>query len=295
MIAKAKFEMALPDELRGSLPDGQVTRPTFKENLANIKAVYDANGLKYDVGAHSLTDFTKIIDGKVGVSLVNTNDPRMIDTIAHHVFGPGNENAFKYFNENYYDEKGRLIPGSQALFNRFSQPDVVKQILKGSAQTKAEYNNFMTITAREDLLRNDLPKLKEFVNTPNAPYTIGWDTDAKHVTIETNLSVLENNTYARTAAAGRKPELNKTVNNINMVLDGLRSIAETSGKKDLDVDAFVLAPVMQSLGDISDVKGLPSALALTIKGAYLKQKFEQEASQGPSNKDKYTNPPKAGK
>jgi hypothetical protein len=88
MVAKAKFEMSLPDEVKGSLPNGQTVRSTFKENLANIKAVYDANGMQYDVGAHSLTDFTKIIDGRVGMSLVNTNDPKMIDTIAHHVFGP---------------------------------------------------------------------------------------------------------------------------------------------------------------------------------------------------------------
>jgi hypothetical protein len=290
VVAKAKYEIALPDELKGALPPGQSVRSTFKENLANIKAIYDANGIKYDVGAHSLTDFTKIIDGKIGVSLVNTNDPKMIDTIAHHVFGPGNENAFKYFNENYYDEKGRLIPGYQALYNRFSQPDVVKQIMKGSAQTKFEYNDFMTKTVREDILRNDLPKLKEYVNTPNAPYQIGWDTDTKNLKIEANPNVQETN-----ALAGHKKQLNQTVNNINMTLDGLKSIAEGQGKKDLDVDAYVLSPVMQSLGDISDIKGLPSALALTIKGAYLKQRYEQEASQGSGNKDKYTNPPKAGK
>lgn len=289
MVAKAKYEMSLPDELKGALPGGQTIRSTFKENLANIKAVYDANGIKYDVGAHNLTDFTKIIDGKIGVSLVNTNDPKMIDTIAHHVFGPGNENAFKYFNENMYDAKGNIIPGYQALFNRFGQPDVVKQIMKGSAQTKFEYDDFMKKTAREDILRNDLPKLKEYFNTPNAPFTIGWDTDAKNLKVVANPNVQETN-----ALAGHKKQLNQTVNNINMTLDGLKSIAETSGKKDLDVDSYVLAPVMQSLGDISDIKGMPSALALQIKGAYLKQKFEAEASQGASNKDKYTNP-KAGK
>lgn len=295
MVTKAKFELALPDELKGSLPVGQTTKTTFKEHLANIKAVYDANGIEYKSGANNLTDFTKIIDGRVGVSLVNTNDPRMIDTIAHHVFGPGNENAFKYFNENTYDPRGNLVPGYQALYNRFSQTDVVKQIMKGSAQTQAEYKNFMNITVREDILRNDLPKLKEYFYTPNAPYTIGWNTEAKHLTVEPNPKVLENNTYARTAAAGRQTELNRTIANVNMTLDGVRNIAETMGKKDLDVDAYVLAPIMQSLGDISDVKGMPSALALTIKGAYLKDKFEKEAAQGPGNKDKYTTPPKAGK
>lgn len=289
MVSKAKYEISLPDELKGALPPGQTTRSTFKENLANIKAVYDANGMKYDVGAHSLTEFTKIIDGKVGVSLVNTNDPKMIDTIAHHVFGPGNENAFKYFNQNTYDAKGNLIPGYQALYNRFSSTDVVKQIMKGSAQTQDEYKNFMNITIREDILRNDLPKLKEYINTPNAPFTIGWDTDAKNLRIEVNPNVQETN-----ALAGHKKQLNQTVNNINMTLDGVRNIAETMGKKDLDVDSYVLAPVLKSLGDISEIKGMPSALALQIKGAYLKQRFEEEASQGPGNKDKYTNP-KAGR
>jgi hypothetical protein len=297
MVAKSKFEMSLPDEVKGSLPNGQTVRSTFKENLANIKAVYDANGMQYDVGAHSLTDFTKIIDGRVGMSLVNTNDPKMIDTIAHHVFGPGNENAFKYFNTNTYDAKGNIIPGYQALFNRFSQPDVVKQIMKGSAQTKAEYDNFMKITAREDILRNDLPKLKEFFNTPNLPYQIGWDTDKKNLVISDSDAVAEalaRRTGSMTDAmrVRRRTDLNQTVNNINMTLDGLRSIAETSGKKDLDVDSYVLAPIMQSLGDISDVKGMPSALALQIKGAYLKQKFENEASQGPGNKELYTSGPK---
>jgi hypothetical protein len=169
--------------------------------------------------------------------------------------------------------------------------------MKGSAQTKAEYDNFMKITAREDILRNDLPKLKEFFNTPNLPYQIGWDTDKKNLVISDSDAVAEalaRRTGSMTDAmrVRRRTDLNQTVNNINMTLDGLRSIAETSGKKDLDVDSYVLAPIMQSLGDISDVKGMPSALALQIKGAYLKQKFESEASQGPGNKELYTSGPK---
>jgi len=267
--------------------DGPGTDPSYVlDGREALSPVFDDLN-RYEVTMHFNGQSTVTMDGDRA-----TGDSY---TIAHHVFGPGNENAFKYFNSNYYDEKGRLVPGYQALFNRFSQTDVVKQIMKGSAQTQAEYKNFMNITVREDILRNDLPKLKEYFYTPNAPYTIGWDTETKHLTVETNPKVLENNTYARTAAAGRKPELNQTIHNVNMTLDGLRNISETMGKKDLDIDAYVLSPVMQSLGDISDIKGMPSALALTIKGAYLQKKFETEASQGPGNKSLYTNPPKAGK
>lgn len=288
LVTNAKLQIALPEELKGAMPEGgNPLNSTFKGQLERMKAVYEANGLKGDYSPESITEFTKIIDGKKGVSLVNSDDPSMVNTIAHHVFGPGNENAFKYFSQNMYDSKGRLVPGAQALFNRFSSEDVVNKIMKyGTAQTKAEYNNFMTITAREDLLREDLPKLKEWTATPNLPFKLGWDTETKRLRVDDNAS----NATNRAGSPELKVRMNQTVNNINMVLDGLKSIATTAGKKDTDVDAYVLAPIMQSLGDIHDMPGLPESLATMIGNAYAVKRFNEQ-SQALKDKDtkkKYT-------
>jgi hypothetical protein len=303
MTRLAKFELALPEETKGSLPPGTTIVPTFKGQLERMKKIYEENGIKGADGSvgspEHINEFTKIIDGKHGVSLVNSDDPSIVNTIAHNVFGPGNENAFKYFGQNVYDDKGNQIPGRQALFNRFSHPDVVKQIIKhGTDQTKSEYYNFMTITAREDLLRTDLPRLKEAINTPNSPWQLAWDTDKKELKIIANPNLTaETRRTERTSA--RSIQLNNAVKDINQTLNGLKSIATTSKLEGDQVDGFVLAPVIASLGDISGVEGVPQSLATTIRNAYTAKKFQAESealnakSRGiEGNKSKYTQPSK---
>ena len=290
MINQSKLEIATPSEVLGSMPTGMNITSTFKGQLERMEAILKANGIDGKTLPNHLNEFTKIIDGKQGVSLVNTDDPQIIETIAHNVFGPGNKNAFQYFNQNEYDSQGRLIPGSQYLFNRFSHPDVVKQIMKTSTPVQKEYSDFMQITAREDLLRNDLPKLKEGINTPGAPWTIAWDTQTKNFKVIPGVSHQEPSNATLTGRKG----LQQTVTNVNMVLDGLKSIATTSGKKDEEIDAFVLSPVINTLGDISNVPGLTLGLATTIRNAYLEQAKEKAAAEdkAKSAKEKYTKPPK---
>jgi hypothetical protein len=260
---------------------------TWKSTLEDMKGRTNSVGQVMELPDH-INEVTKMIDGQGNqASLVNPQTPQHVkDTIGWSFFGPSNKNAFQYFKENMFDNKGNLIPGAEALFDRFSKPDVVKEVLKMPSGHQKAYLDFMTTTAREDILRRDLPKLKETLNSPNSVYKLGWNTETKNL-------VLEQNPNLRTSGARGEPEapaivtgvvleqarrLNQTVFSINQTLTGLKNIAESTGRKNEDVDAYVLEPIRQSLGDISNVPGVPEGLATIIKNAYAKQRFDQESA-----------------
>jgi hypothetical protein len=256
---------------------------TWKDTLEHMKKVQAEK--KIDLPDH-INEVTKLIDG-VGeqASLVNPKTPQdKKNDLAWAFFGPGNKNAFSYFKSNQFAPNGFMTPGAEALFDRFSKPDVVREIMKMPLSHQKAYEEFMTTTSREDILRKDLPKLKEAINSPNAQWQLQWNTATKNLNVVPNPKYIDTNVQPnqlsqRAYENKGKVALEQSVFSINQTLNGLKNIAETSGKKGDEVDGFVLGPVVQSLQDIGHMPGIPQSIGTTIRNAYAKKLIEAEQAK----------------
>ena len=256
---------------------------TWKDTLDHMDTLQ--KGKKIELPDH-INEVTKLIDGVDGqASLVNPKTPQGTkNDLAWKFFGPGNKNAFSYFKSNQFAPNGFMTPGAEALFDRFSKPDVVKEIMKMPGSHQQAYLDFMTTTSREDILRKDLPKLKEAINSPNAQWQLSWDTTSKNLKVVPNPKFIDTNVQPnqlsqRAYENKGKVALEQSVFSINQTLNGLKNIAETSGKKGDEVDGFVLGPVVQSLQDIGHMPGIPQSIGVTIRNAYAKKLIEAEQAK----------------
>ena len=257
---------------------------TWKDTLDHMDRLQSTK--KVDLPDH-INEVTKLIDATDGrASLLNPKTPQENkNAIAWSFFDPvGNKNAFKYFKSNQFSSNGFMTPGAEALFDRFAKPDVVKEIMKMPASHQQAYLEFMTTTSREDILRKDLPKLKEAINSPNAQWQLSWDTTSKNLKVVPNPKFIDTNVQPnqlsqRAYENKGKVALEQSVFSINQTLTGLKNIAETSGKKGDEVDGFVLGPVVQSLQDIGHMPGIPQSIGTTIRNAYAKKLIEAEQAK----------------
>lgn len=218
-----------------------------------------------------LTEFKEkgMNDAKVNKSLVDTvakigdkDTPDGIkENIALAAFSPGNRGMISKLNADGVDSRGKQIQGMNAVFQKWTSPEVTSEMKRLGEKNPAIWKNYVDWTKEtlgNELINREINDLKTIPETSNVK--IGWDNDnsrfiAKDVRpqglVEAQAGyhvTQQSNQYFKRVEA--------SINRINSNLDNFKNVAKASGE---DVNGFVLRTIADAGGReaLSRVDGIP--------------------------------------
>lgn len=270
-IDSMKMELAAP-------PDVRVPK-TFDSLYGAVKDVEKnekALGVKVP---ETYQQLFSMIDGKKG--LTDPNTPAEVKrAIIHNFFNPENRKLMAELTPDAYDSKGNRIPGKQALWQRMAKEDVVAEVAKMDAKSKEQYVDMMRTWYNYDIFKMEVDALKNpnFMTQLTGKYEMAWDNEAHIFTINIGGQKAVNlmSTAGWASIPGVHPEMVGTVSRtINRLNDGIKHMSNLSKLTPADPNAFVLQLLRNEGVDMTNVKGLPEAMAEAIRQAN-KDKAEEE-------------------
>lgn len=272
----AKFNL---DQISGDVPkqySNYVTR--WKQGLIT-QSEYGPTGQPITLNdAFDDMSKKKVVDPKVSSTVINevtritdknTPDDAKVN-LAIAAFSPGNRGFISRLNADGVDPKGRQIQGQNAVFQKFTTPEITKEMArlgKDNPQVWDNYVNWTKETFGKELLNREINNLKDFGSNPNLK--ISWDSDNKRFGVEYNSGFREGMTSRQGLGSGvpnADPQYNLAVTSINRInsnLSNFKNVAEASGQ---DVDAFLLRTIRDTAGpdSLSNVSGIPAQMLQQI-------------------------------
>lgn len=191
--------------------------------------------------------------------------------IAMSAFDPKNRGFLSKLNMDGYDERGRPVSGMNAVFQKWTSPEVTNEIKRLSKKNPALWDNYESWaqhTFGDELLQRELNTLKDYVKDPNMK--ISWDTENKRFDVtRTDVPALQGKFRERLGGTGYNSSeavqnikqfetVSASVNRINSGLYNLKNVALESNKS-TDVDAYLLKAIATASGPeaLKNIQGIP--------------------------------------
>lgn len=237
-----------------------------------------------------MKDATDTEKRKMNSSMINEitriTDPTVPDNIkenyAYTAFHPNNLNFISRLNIDGKDVNGRDIEGQNAVFQKFTSPEMTKE-MKRLGQAKPviweNYVNWTQETLGKELIGREINGLSQI---RNPAIKVGWDSDNKRLVprYEGQLETvrgrpgLTGGGVTTTTGSGTDTEwgiVQRAVNRINSNLNNFKNVAEASGG---NVDSFMLGSIVKIAGPqaLSQVDNIPGDIMRQIGLTQLKKK-----------------------
>lgn len=243
---KAEFQTQLSMK-----KDGVPT--TFNNAIDDIKA----KGIK-DTRLNNavLNEVTKI---------TNSDIPEAVKlNYAAAAFSPENRGMIGKLSADGVDSKGRPITGQSAVFQKFTSPEMTKEMFKLGQKNPQVWKNYVDWaqeTLANELINKDINSLAEI---RNPHIRVGWDSDNKRFVTryDSARSASEINTrlgsvpqYGSEATDTEYQNVIRMTNRMNSNLHNYKNIAEAAG---INPDDFVLKTIANTNPDaLRNVNSLP--------------------------------------
>lgn len=242
----------------------------FEEFRTKMKDATDTE--KRRMNASMIDEITRIADPKVP-DAIKMN-------YAQAAFHPDNRGFISKLNVDGKDERGNVIQGQNAVFQRFTAPEITKEMKRLGEKNPEIWKNYVDWT--KETLGNELinREIKDLSQIRNPAIHVGWDGDNKRleVTYQRQSEVIRGR-YGTTAGGlggGNRAEtdteygiVQRSVARINSNLANFKNVAQASGG---DVDAFMLGTIVQAAGaeSLSKVDNIPADIMRQIGLTKLK-------------------------
>lgn len=264
---KNRWSVELEAQAASKKPGGKVT--TFNDLITEMagKKIDDPIQQKKIVG-DLVNKVSKISDSTIP-DAIKVN-------IIKAAFSPDNKNFLSKLNIDSFDERGRPVSGMNAVFQKWTTPEVTREIERLGRKDPTLWNNYtdwVKSTWGTELVPREMAELSKYQKDPNIK--IGYDTENKRFTVErTAVPELqakyreglggEGRNTAETMANQKQFEtVSRSINRINAGLYTMRHVAEMENPKDPSAsDAFFLRAVMESTSPevIKNINSLPADL-----------------------------------
>lgn len=214
---------------------------TFNDAIDDIKQ----KGLSDKrLNAAMLNEVNKITDGTL------SDEIRL--NYARAAFSPENRGMISKLNADGVDKMGRPVSGQNAIFQKFTSPEMTKSMFalgEKDPQAWKNYTDWARETFSSELLNQDINKIAQIRN----PHVrVGWDSDNQRFVprydTTPSKSELALGNFARTNP-NSDPEYNiveRAVNRINSGLDNYKNIAKASGA---NVEQFLIKAIADTNPD----------------------------------------------
>lgn len=212
------------------------------------------------------------------------SDPNVPDAIKVNwiksAFSTGNNGFLSKLNMDSFDERGRPINGMNAVFQKWTAPEVSREIERLGRKDPAlwnQYTNWVKSTWSTELMPRELAQLSQYQKDPNIQ--IGWDTENKRFTVaKTSVPSLQGKYREGLGGEGRNSAelvanqqqfetVSRSINRINSGLYNLRHVAQMENPRDPSAtDAFLLRTIAQATSPevIKNLNTLPGDLMSKI-------------------------------
>ncbi len=224
-----------------------------------------------------------MVDEIVKIADPNTPDAIKVN-LALTAFHPDNRGFISRLNVDGKDERGNVIQGQNAVFQRFTSPEITKEMYRLGQQNPEIWKNYVNWT--KETLGNELlsREFNSLGQIRNPSIRVGWDSDNKRLVPTYNDQAIT----GRSATSGQgtvftpsaDPEyavVQTAVNRINSNLSNFKHVAEATGAGSRDVDTFLLGTIVQAAGPqaLSKVDNIPGDIARQIGLTQLKKKLKE--------------------
>lgn len=250
------------------------------------KGVLTFNDLAEDLKQRGITDplQQKAIMQQRVKDIDDITKPDVSDAIkvnlAKSAFSSGNNGFLSKLNMDSFDERGRPIHGMNAVFQKWTSPEVSREMERLGRNDPAlwkQYTDWVKTTWSTELMPRDLAQLSQYQKDPNI--RIGWDTENKRFTVEkTAVPALQGKFREGLGGEGRNSselvanqrqfeDVTRAMNRINSGLYNLRHVAAMENPKDpTATDAFLLRTIAQATSPevIQNINSLPGDLMRKI-------------------------------
>lgn len=237
-------------------------------------------------------EIQNLVAGKTGPSLLNpATSLETKKAIAMNFFSPEQNGFLRKIQPSRYEMDGKFVPGREAWYARFTQPDVVNEIERlGDPQVKQNYHEWVK-TNYEAIFADNIKLLGktygnrttqsgEPVQTLNFPIQFNDKTNTVHV-----LPDKRGTTYAYV-------EAKRSVERLNQGIQGLANSYKVLGKSNEEIQEKIIESLNFSAQSFQGTTGLPERILESMKQKYLQQQAEELAKKkakrgGASENDKY--------
>lgn len=207
-------------------------------------------------------------------------DPKVSDPIKERLatfyFHPANSGILNRFRMDEVDERGMVIPGRTAIYNKFADKKVAAALYKLGGESWENYKNFMEKEFGQGIYKVDIQNLSAFQASPGV--YISWDTDNKRFGMHGPDSRIDLLTTNQGQGATIQPGLRRVLTRLNRGLVGLKNIAEVSGE---NVDQYLL-DFMMEMG-YNPTKGssdsIPDDILKAIAHPYAKELLKKKMAK----------------
>jgi hypothetical protein len=200
--------------------------------------------------------------------------------LAKAAFSPGNNGFLSKINVDSFDERGRPISGMNAVFQKWTSPEVSREIDrlgKTDPQVWKQYSDWVKTTWASELVPRELADLSKYQKDPNIK--IGWDTENKRFSVErTKVPELQakqresqggegKNTSETVANQQQFETVSRSINRLNAGLHNMRHVAQMENPKDPSAtDAFLLRAIVDATSPevIKNLNTLPGDMVSKI-------------------------------
>lgn len=238
----------------------------FDEFRTKMKDATDSE--KRKMNASMIDEITRIADPNVPDSIkVN---------YALTAFHPNNRDFISKLNIDSKDERGNVIQGQNAVFQKFTSPEITKEMYRLGQTHPGLWKNYVDWT--QETLGNELisRELRYLGEIRNPAIRVGWDSDNKRFTDPTYNVTPEN--AKRWGLKGPYPDaefhvVQGAISRINANLSNFKHVAEVGGGS---VEAFILGTIAQTVGPqaLSQVDNIPADVARQIGLTQLKKRMQ---------------------
>jgi hypothetical protein len=227
---------------------------TFNDRIDTLKS----NGVN-DVKLNKaiFNEVSKIADPNVPEAI------RMNYALA--AFSEGNRGMISKLQADGVDDHGKPIQGQNAVFQKFTSPEMTKAIYAMGQKDPTIWQNYVNWTKEtigSELMNREINDLKAIPD--NAGVKVGWDVANHRFKVEDTRD-RETQYYqdkmrgGSATAAGANSYFNtvqSSVNRMNSQIYNFKRVAEASGE---DVDTFVLKTIADAAGPeaLKNVNGIP--------------------------------------
>lgn len=211
------------------------------------------------------------IDAVTQIGKSDTPDNIKVN-LAKAAFSVGNNGFLSKLNIDSFDERGRPVSGMNAVFQKWTSPEVTNEIARLSKSDPALWNQYtawVKQTWQTELVPRELKDLSKYQK--DSSVKIGWDTENKRFNVEqvktTGLGKDGRSPSEIMAAQQQYQTISRSINRLNSGMYNMKALAEKENPGDKTAaDAFILRAIVDASSPevIRDLNSLPGDLVSKI-------------------------------
>lgn len=217
------------------------------------------------------------IDAVTQIGKSDTPDNIKVNLIKS-AFSVGNNNFLSKLNIDSFDERGRPVSGMNAVFQKWTAPEVTNEIARLSKSDPSlwnQYSAWVKQTWQTELVPRELKDLSRYQKDPNIK--IEWDTDNKRFNVtKVKLDVPSGLTSSEKALTGGAIKdatdkqfevVQRSLNRLSTGMYNLKAVAEKENPGDKTAaDAFILRAIVEGTSPevVRNLNSLPGDMVSKI-------------------------------